>query len=264
MTTHLIYDLNKKYYDSPGVPDSYARRRFLFESERTILDRLSGVLRDKVILDMGIGPGRTIPYISALTRDYVGFDYSLNMMKIARDEFPGLALLLGDARKLCFASETFDAVFFSWNALDDVGHRDRLGILGEVRRVLKAGGYFVFSSHNLSAPRKSAYTFGGFATSTGPVDFVRKNIPRLGHYARGILNHRRNRAYEVHEDRYSIINDQAHGYSLLTYYISRENQVKQLAEEGFERVEAVNGEGVYVAAGERCDDGCLYYVARKA
>jgi SAM-dependent methyltransferase len=258
-----ISAVNKNYYDSPGVPESYARRRYLFAPEKTILDRLSGVLESKAILDIGIGPGRTVPYLSALTSRYVGIDYSPNMLAPARREHPHLCLVHGDARRLSFADGSFEAVFFCWNAIDDVGHDERLAILAEVRRVLVAGGYFVFSAHNLAAPRRSPYAFGGLVSAPTLVAAIRENAIRIGRLVRNIVNHLRNRSREVHTQRYSIINDQAHGFRLLTYYITRVNQVCQLAEAGFDRVEILDQQGAYIAAEDPCDDGWVYYVARK-
>jgi SAM-dependent methyltransferase len=263
MKSSYVYAVNKGYYDSPGVPESYARRRFLFAPEKTILDRLSGIIQDKAILDIGIGPGRTVPYLSTLTSRYVGIDYSPNMLELACREFPNLCLLYCDARRLAFADGSFDAAFFCWNAIDDAGHDERLAILAEVRRVLVTDGYFVFSAHNLAAPRRSPYVFRGFDLSANPIAAVRENSSRIGRYARNILNHLRNRVREVHTERYSIINDQAHGYRLLTYYITRGNQVRQLVEEGFDRVEILNQQGAYINVDDPCGDGWVYYVARK-
>jgi CelD/BcsL family acetyltransferase involved in cellulose biosynthesis/SAM-dependent methyltransferase len=194
MVASDVYTVNKAYYDSPGVPETYARRKFLFAPERTILDRLAGTLKDGAILAIGIGPGRTVPYTSALTPRYVGIDYSPNMLELARRDFPHLALLYADARRLCFADGSFDTVFICWNAIDDVAHDERLTILGEVRRVLKQGGYFAFSAHNLGAPRKSAYAFRGFASSLSLLAAMRENLARVRRYVRDIVNHHRYRA----------------------------------------------------------------------
>jgi SAM-dependent methyltransferase len=263
MKMSYISKVNKLYYDSPGVPESYARRRFLFAPEKAIVDRLSGVLGGGAILDIGIGPGRTVPYLSALTAKYVGIDYSPNMLAPARREFPHLCLVHADARRLSFADGSFDAVFFCWNAIDDVGHGERLAILAEVRRVLVAGGYFAFSAHNLAAPRRSAFAFRGLAPSPDPVAAIRENAARIGRHVRNVINHLCNRPREVHAERYSIINDQAHGYRLLTYYIARGSQVRQLEEAGFDRVEIMDQQGTYITADDPCDDGWVYYLARK-
>jgi ubiquinone/menaquinone biosynthesis C-methylase UbiE len=264
MGASYVYSVNKDYYESPGVPQSYSKRRFLFAPEQQILDDLGGTLKDKPVLDIGIGPGRTIPFLHALTEQYVGLDYSPNMLELARREYPQLALLLCDARRLSFGPDSFDAVFFCWNAIDDAAHDERLAILREIHRVLKTGGHFVFSAHNLEAPRKSAYEYSGLVVSPNPLAAIAQNASRLRRYVFIIINHLRNRAREVHEEQYSIINDQSHGFRLLTYYITRENQVRQLAEMGFDRIQILDQRGAYISASDACEDGWVYYVARKS
>ena len=67
--------------------------------------------------------------------------------------------------------------------------------------------------------------------------------------------------HEVITDEYAIINDNAHGYSLLTYYITISEQIKQLEGEGFRQIEAYDMEGHPVDAGY--DFPWTYYLARK-
>ena len=50
-----------------------------------------------------------------------------------------------------FEDAYFDFVLFSFNGIDSVEHRERLVILREIRRVLKEGGYFGFSTLNLNS-----------------------------------------------------------------------------------------------------------------
>ena len=56
-------------------------------------------------------------------------------------------------------------------------------------------------------------------------------------------------------------NDNAHGYSLLTYYITVSDQIKQLEEAGFLQIEAYDMEGHRVKTGR--DFPWTYYLARK-
>ena len=52
-----------------------------------------------------------------------------------------------------------------------------------------------------------------------------------------LFKHYRMKKYEIRTDTYAIINDIGHGFSLLTYYISVAEQVRQLVEAGFVDVE---------------------------
>ena len=48
-----------------------------------------------------------------------------------------------------FDSNSFDLAWFSFNGIDYVATAGRVRILEEVRRILRPGGTFCFSSHNL-------------------------------------------------------------------------------------------------------------------
>jgi ubiquinone/menaquinone biosynthesis C-methylase UbiE len=61
---------------------------------------------------------------------------------------------VGDACDLSFKSNEFDAVVFSFNGIDCLyPYEKRIQALSEFRRILKPGGFFVFSSHNNCIPR---------------------------------------------------------------------------------------------------------------
>lgn len=255
----------KQAYDAPGAAETYGRNTSLFKAEDVILSYLSDELRDKAILDVGVGAGRTVSHLRRLTSDYTGLDYSESMLKHCAATYTGTRLLLGDARSMdIFGDEAFDAVFCCWNMLDDVNHEDRCRILREIHRILRQKGLFIFSSHNLDFKIRSAYKFRGLISAENPVRLIKQNAIRIGRYLRGILNHLHNQRAEVHAADYSILNDSSHGYSLLTYYIKKQNQVRQLQGFGFEEIQMVNEGGSFITLDEECRDGWIYYVCRKA
>jgi SAM-dependent methyltransferase len=246
----------KRYYDSPGVPEVYAAKTGLLAAERFLLEALAGELRQAVLLDIGVGPGRTVPFLRPACRRYVGIDYSLNMLRIGRSRFPGTPLALSDARTACFADGSFDAVFFC-NAIDDVGHEDRLRILAEAHRLLRAPGVFVFSAHNMDAELRSPWAPPRLA---GPLG---EKAAALRRYGAGIVNHLRSRRHQQRTEGRSVRSDAYFDFGLLTYYVSREEQERQLAETGFASVEAVSAGGRPLAPGERCSDAWIFFAARK-
>jgi ubiquinone/menaquinone biosynthesis C-methylase UbiE len=151
-----------------------------------------------------------------------------------------------------FSDEEFDFVFFSFNGIDLVSHDDRLRILAEVLRVLKPAGIFAFSSHNLGQ------------RGIGAFKWVVHWNPFLVLYCntRNLVNHSRNRRFEVHTDAYSIINDSARGYSTLTYYIRVKDQIDQLRAAGFKgRVQCYDRAGKQ--ADVDCKDPWVYYCVQK-
>lgn len=255
----------KRAYDAPGAAESYGRNTSLFKAETVILSYLSEELRDRVILDIGVGTGRTVPYLSSLSKDYTGVDYSERMLKYCAAKYNETKLLLCDARNMSiFGDGTFDVVFCCWNMLDDANHQDRCRMLREIHRVLKHRGLFIFSAHNLDFKRRSAYKFRGFVSGPHAFDLIKKNAVRIIRYFKGIRNHRHNRIYEEHTRGYSIVNDPSHGFSLLTYYIKKENQVRQLEQMGFSEIQMVGEDGSFISLDQDCRDGWIYYICRKA
>ena len=49
-----------------------------------------------------------------------------------------------------FEDSSFDFILFSFNGIDYMNHDERIRTLREIRRILKTGGYFCFSTHNLN------------------------------------------------------------------------------------------------------------------
>ena len=62
------------------------------------------------VLDLGCGTGELSAQIAAAGTEVVGMDSSVEMIKAAREQFPDLSFVVGDARDFSFA-EPFDAVF---------------------------------------------------------------------------------------------------------------------------------------------------------
>jgi SAM-dependent methyltransferase len=105
------------------------------------------------ILDLGVGAGRTTPFLSQLASRYVGLDYSKTMIQVCQAKFPHLVFAVADAADLSqFSDSAFDAVIFSFNGVDYLFPDEKpLACFTECRRVLKDHGVFIFSSHNPKA-----------------------------------------------------------------------------------------------------------------
>jgi hypothetical protein len=73
-----------------------------------------------------------------------------------------------------------------------------------------------------------------------------------------------NRNYQVFKEQYAIINDVAHNYAMLTYYIDKVLQVLQLEDVGFETIEMYDTYGNMLNLdSDDKDSAWIYYVARK-
>jgi ubiquinone/menaquinone biosynthesis C-methylase UbiE len=137
-----------KVYSAPETVAQYAGMDSLSICEQSLFD--THLRRGMAILDLGVGGGRTTPYLSGIASRYVGVDYSEGMIDACRRKFPHLEFEVADASDLSrFADASFDSVVFSYNGLDClVPYEKREKCLRECHRVLKPGGFYIFSSHN--------------------------------------------------------------------------------------------------------------------
>jgi ubiquinone/menaquinone biosynthesis C-methylase UbiE len=127
----------------------YAHRDDLSASEQGALNSVVELVRNRRILDVGVGSGRTVRALRQLSRDYVGVDCVSAKVDQCRARFRFVRFDLADARSMPqYSDGSFDVVMFAMNGLCTVSHADRLSILREVRRVLSPNGVFVFSTFN--------------------------------------------------------------------------------------------------------------------
>jgi ubiquinone/menaquinone biosynthesis C-methylase UbiE len=140
--------LNLRTYLVPEVASHYAGLNYLTRCERLLFQTY--IKPGMAVLDLGVGGGRTTPYLSRVASRYVGVDYSEAMIRACRSKFPDLDFVLADASDLSmFDDASFDAVVFSFNGLDCVvPDEKRSRCIHECWRVLRPAGVFVFSSHN--------------------------------------------------------------------------------------------------------------------
>jgi SAM-dependent methyltransferase len=240
---------------------SYRRAEGLFAAEEKIFDEFQELLRTSRLLDLGIGTGRTTAELAHRAGSYVGCDYSASMIALAKARHPGKDLRIADARDLIdFKDGSFDIVLFSFNGIDGAGHDDRLRIMAAVARVLRHDGLFIMSSHNRAVESVPAHALSNLALSWNPLRLAYG----LALYSAGIWNQLRLKGGEREEREFALVNDGAHQYALLQYYIYPEDQVRQLEGAGFVDVKC------YDLAGERLVDPAapsgdymIHYVSRK-
>jgi SAM-dependent methyltransferase len=141
-------DPNIPVYNAPAVAEYYAALNYLTACERLLFDTY--LRPGMAILDLGVGGGRTTPYLSSIASRYAGIDYAPEMVAVCRKKFPELEFETESASDLSrFATSSFDAVVMAFNAMDYViPDESRLRALREIYRVLKPEGVLIFSSHN--------------------------------------------------------------------------------------------------------------------
>jgi len=102
------------------------------------------------VLDLGVGAGRTTPFLAPRASSYVGVDVSEEMIKRCKSKYPALDFRVGDASRLSeFADGSADLIVFSFNGLGTLAtDEQRQACLSECARILSLDGTFVFSLHN--------------------------------------------------------------------------------------------------------------------
>lgn len=257
-----ISKLNESLWTRKYAIRGYRSKTDLFRAEAVILDQIATQFRNKEILDIGIGTGRTTQHLLNISKNYVGIDYSHEMIRVARDTFPGVELLEMNARDLSvFADSQFDLIWFSFNGIDCASHDDRLKILREVHRVLHDDGAFVFSSHNRKSKILTAYDLRNIRSrlSANPASLAKG----LAAYLLGIYNFVKLKSREIHCPEYAIINDPSYCYSVLWYYIYLEDQILCLKNYNFRDVLAFGLNGEVLQANSSYDGPYIHYLARK-
>jgi SAM-dependent methyltransferase len=224
--------INRATWSSGTILAEFATREGPFDpGEALVLRRVADEAEGLPILDIGVGAGRTVPLLRAVSTDYVGIDYLKEMVTLARSRFPDVRFEHVDARDLSrFASRSFGLVYFSRNGIDGVGHEDRRTVLREIHRVLRPCGLFAYSTHNLD------HRFAG--RPPWHPGWYRAD-PRLALYRARRLParaaaYRESRAECARGDGWATLVDPAYEFGLVTHFVTLEEALRELREAGFE------------------------------
>ncbi|WP_342764362.1 methyltransferase domain-containing protein [Thermococcus sp. M36] len=134
-----LYDRISRFYDFFAFPEGRYRDRAL---------ELLDIRRGETVLEIGFGTGRALVKMAELVEDegrVYGIDISSGMLEVSRERLKKAGLLeraelyCGDASRLPYENEKFDAVFMSFT-LELFDTPQIPEILAEIKRVLKPGG----------------------------------------------------------------------------------------------------------------------------
>jgi SAM-dependent methyltransferase len=228
--------INRTTMASPAAVRQYTRSSGLSPAEAAGLAAIAPEAHGRPILDLGVGGGRTVTALRAVSEDYLGIDYTPAMIDACRRAYPEARFEVGDARDLTrVKSASMFLVVFSCNGLGMVGHADRLAVLREVRRVLVPGGAFLFSTHNLASDdARGKILFPDEQLAVWhPVRFAVRLLRFGKRVAVGFVNRRRLSKLAERGEGYAIINDVSHDYGTMLYYVDLREQRRQLREAGF-------------------------------
>lgn len=128
------YDALAPDYDRSRFANSYGK--FIDAQERRSLRRMLAGNAPAHTLDLACGTGRLLEFADT------GLDQSPRMLHEARQKHPGKNLVIGDATRMPFPEDHFDAIF----SFHFMMHLDRdavQAVLAEARRVLRPGGRLI-------------------------------------------------------------------------------------------------------------------------
>ncbi len=260
--------INRRAWSSPATVEQFRRSRgWTDPGERAAFERVRADAADEPILDVGVGAGRTVPLLRGISADYVGVDYTPELVQACRENHPGVRVVEGDARDLRqFADESFQLVVFSFNGIDAVNPADRIAILREFHRVLRPGGALLFSTHNRMGPGyREKLSFGVYRTRN-PLKLARRVAVALLHAGRTIRNYIQYSRLEHQSDEYAIRNASAHDHGILIHYITLQSQLRQLEGTGFQpgALAWASSDGRPLSPGDDTSDAWWFHlVARK-
>jgi SAM-dependent methyltransferase len=147
-------EANRNYFNNPEWAGDYLRYCHRNDSFRSRWQAASGSWNDKVVVDIGCGPGNVFATVGGHPKLLIGVDVSPGALEMARKL--GYVPMVADAHDLPFRSGFADIVTLN-AALHHCDHMEQ--VLAEAARLVAPGGILV-SDHD---PQLSAWNFKGLA-----------------------------------------------------------------------------------------------------
>jgi SAM-dependent methyltransferase len=164
-------------YEDARRAEAYAKLEFpgtYYLAFRDLPEIISQHVNGTKAMDFGCGAGRSTRFLTELGFDSVGVDISADMLKKAREFDPdGDYRLLGESGFDQFQDQVFDLILSAFT-FDNIPTKEKkVGILKEIRRILKPEGRFV---NLVSSPEIYYHEWASFSTK----DFQENRNTRCG------------------------------------------------------------------------------------
>ena len=258
--------VNREVWSSEKVLGIFAGRDgFIDAGEKELVERLAkeAAAAGGPVLDIGVGAGRTIPLLAPLSNGYVAVDYLPEMVALARSRHPGVRVEQADARELsAFADGTFGAAFFSFNGIDGVAHEDRAAVHRAVLRVLRPGGAYLLSTHNLD--HRAAGLAPWHPQCWDVENGARAMLACAYRMPQRARSYRRLAPLTREGEGWAVLVGSGYDFSVLWHHVCGDEAAAELSRAGFATPEVFDTEGGEVGAGaDTSERPWLYVLARK-
>jgi len=142
--------LEKNQRDYEIIAESFSKTRKYLWPELEELTKY--VKKNSQILDLGCGNGRLYELFKDKEIKYIGIDNCKKLINLAKEKYPEVEFILGDALNLPFENDRFDIIFSIAFFHHIPSQIYRLKVLKEIYRVLKPIGLLILTVWNLWQP----------------------------------------------------------------------------------------------------------------
>lgn len=144
-TAEKLLEINRVGYDRIAEQFSLTRKYPWREFESL----KEYVHPNSKILDIGCGNGRLLSTLGDSGIDYTGLDFSDHLIRLAREIYPQHKFTVGNIITLPFSDHDFNTIFCIAVLHHIPSEALRSKAIGEIKRVIKPGGYLILSNWNL-------------------------------------------------------------------------------------------------------------------
>lgn len=124
--------------DYNAIADIYANHYNNIDYCRTYIDEFVAGLSGKDVLDVGCGAGQITDYLTQKGFNVIGLDFSQELLKIAKQNFPNSKFMLAD---ICdYEQETKVDGIITKDTLFHLPDEDLIHVLQKFKRLLKPNG----------------------------------------------------------------------------------------------------------------------------
>lgn len=124
--------------DYNAVADIYAKRYGKIDYCKTYIDEFVASLSGKDVLDVGCGAGQITDYLTQKGFNVIGLDFSQELLKIAKQNFPNSKFMLVD---ICdYKQETQVDGIITKDTLFHLPDEDLIHVLQKFKKLLKPSG----------------------------------------------------------------------------------------------------------------------------